>query len=154
MRPIYIILFVVFYQFSYSQACGGGKFVFEFYTKNDNELLYEISQVEFKDEKLLFENLNDGIVIDSTKLQSLAQSKFHKEKLPKFISQSISSNNKIENNELVFSTLESYSRVYLLTVWNKKNKIYILTNLFGGCNRKNIVIMAEKPKMISIDYNR
>lgn len=151
MKSIYIILLICFYQFSYSQACGGGKFVFEFYTKNDNELSYEIAEVEIKDEKLLFENLNNGVVIDSSKLKKIHEYKFNKDKLPKFVSQSISSDNRIKNNELVFSTLELYNKIYLLTVCNKKNKIYILANLFGGCNRKNIVIMADKPKLISIE---
>jgi len=151
MKSIYIILLICFYQFSYSQACGGGKFVFEFYTKGDNELSYEIAEVEINDEKLLFENLNNGVAIDSSKLKNLHEYKFNKEKLPKFLSQSISSDNKIKNNELVFSTLKLYNKIYLLTVWNKKNKIYILANLFGGCNRKNIVIMADKPKLISIE---
>lgn len=153
MKFIYIILLICFCQFSYSQACGGGKFVFEFYTKDDNELSYEIAEVEIKDEKLLFENLNNGVIIDSSKLKGLYKYKLNKDKLPKFVTQSISSDNKIKNNELVFSTLELYNKIYLLTVCNKKNKISILANLFGGCNRKNIVIMAEKSKIISIDYD-
>ncbi|QYS91319.1 hypothetical protein JJC04_00030 [Flavobacterium covae] len=44
MRALYtLILLSYFYQLSYSQACGGGKFVFEFYRKDNYELKYEIT---------------------------------------------------------------------------------------------------------------
>lgn len=149
MKTIFfILLYFCVFQFSYSQSCGSGKFVFEIYTKNDNNIRYEITQAEIMDEKLLSNDLNMGMIIDSTNLKGIKQSKLDRAKLPKFISQSINCDNKIINNELIFKTLELYGKLYLLTIWNNKNKIQILVNLFGGCSRENIVILSENPKLI------
>lgn len=151
MRTVYtLILLCWFSQLSYSQACGGGKFVFEFYTKNNCELKYEITSVEIKDINLASEDTYMGIIMDSIKLKKINQSKIDKDKLPKFINKSISSDNKIKNNQLIFDTLELYNKLYLLTVWDKKIKIQILVNLFGGCDRENIVVMSENPKLIPL----
>ncbi len=149
MKAIFflIINFCVF-QISYSQSCGSGVFIFEIYTKNDNDIRYEITQAEIIDEKLLPNDLNRGMIIDSTNLKSIKQTKLDRTKLPKFISQSINCNNKLSNNELNFKTLELYNKLYLLTIWNNKNKVQILANLFGGCSRKNIVILSDNPKLI------
>lgn len=149
MKAIFFLLinFCVF-QISYSQSCGGGVFIFEIYTKNDNDIRYEITQAEIIDEKLLSNDLNRGMIIDSTNLKSIKQSKLDRTKLPKFISKSINCDNKLSNNELNFTTLELYNKLYLLTIWNNKNKVQILANLFGGCSRKNIVILSDNPKLI------
>lgn len=149
MKAIFflIINFCVF-QISYSQSCGSGVFIFEIYTKNDNDIRYEITQAEIIDEKLLPNDLNRGMIIDSTNLKSIKQTKLDRTKLPKFISQSINCDNKLIDNELNFKTLELYNKLYLLTIWNNKNKVQILANLFWGCSRKNIVILSDNPKLI------
>ncbi|MET3045031.1 hypothetical protein [Flavobacterium covae] len=151
MRALYtLILLSYFYQLSYSQACGGGKFVFEFYRKDNYELKYEITSVEIKDINLASEDIYMGIVMDSIKLKQINQFKIDINKLPKFINKSITFDNKIKNNQLTFNTLELYNKLFLLTVWDKKTKIQILVKLFGGCDRKNIVVMAENPKLIPL----
>ena len=149
MKKLYtLILFFCFYQFSYSQACGEGKFVFEFYQKYNSALSYEITSVEINDDKLISEDLYSGICMDSIKLKGINQSKIDKNKLPKFIKNALGYSNYIKNNQIIFNTLEQYNKLYLLTVWDKNTKIQILVNLFGGCNRKNIVVMSKKPKLI------
>lgn len=103
MEKIYLILISMYvYQFSYSQACGSGKFSFEIYTKNDNDIRYEIMRAEILDEKLLLNDLNMGIIIDSLDLKNIKQSKLVKAELPKHISQSINCDEKVVNNELFF----------------------------------------------------
>jgi hypothetical protein len=153
MNKLYMLILFFLCQFSYSQACGEGKFIFEFHQKYSSVLNYEITSVEINDDKLISEDLYMGVYMDSIKLKGISQSKIDKNKLPKFIKNSIGTCNSIKNNQLIFKTLEQYNKLYLLTVWDKKIKIQILVNLFGGCNRKNIVVMSETPKLIH-DINR
>jgi len=148
-KNICLIIFSFIFQFSYSQACGGGKFKFEFYTKSNDSLKYEIIEVEVKDTKLLSEDLYRGVLVDEDIMNGISLHTFDKNKLPNFISKSIGDGNGINNNEIIFNTLELYNKLYLLKVWNLECEIYILANLFGGCNRKTILVMIpENPILI------
>ncbi|MFV0530774.1 MAG: hypothetical protein ACK5MD_04985 [Flavobacteriales bacterium] len=151
MRFIYILILVLTYQLSNSQSCGSGKFIFEFYTKNHEKLKYKIKEVDIINKDLLFEDTYRGIILDSSKINGIKQFEFNKDKLPKLISQSLNCDDNINNNQLTFNTLELFNKFFLLKIWDKNNEIQILVNLFGGCNRKNIVVMSENPIIINAD---
>ncbi|QCE43043.1 hypothetical protein [Psychroserpens sp. NJDZ02] len=150
MKITTFLIAIFIYQFSYSQACGGGELTLEFYTKNNQQLKYEIKEVEIIDDDLL-KNTNVGIKIDSTNMKGIKELKFDKNKLPGFISQSINCNNHIVDNQLKFKTLELFNKVFLLRVWSEKEEVKILIELFGGCNRKKIIVMSKEPMLIHKD---
>lgn len=144
-----LTIFSFIFQFSYSQACGGGEFRFEFYTKNNDNLKYEIMEVKIKNDKLLLEDFYNGVIVDKNVMNGISLYEFNKKKLPTFISESIVDGDRVFNNELVFKTLELYNKLYLLKVWNLDSEVYIVANLFSGCSRRTIVVMlSENPILI------
>ncbi len=68
MNKLYTLILFLLCQFSYSQACGEGKFIFEFHQKYSSVLNYEITSVEINDDKLISEDLYMGVYMDSIKL--------------------------------------------------------------------------------------
>ena len=150
MKLIITLIFISIFQFSYAQSCGSGELIFDFYTMDNEKLEYEISGIEVIDSILLDKTLQ-GIKIDSTNLEGIKQYKFNKKELPKFISESMKCNHSIINNQLSFKTLELFNKVFLLRVWSKNSEIKILIELFGGCNRKKIIVMSKEPILIHKD---
>ncbi len=150
MKIIITLIFTSIFQFSYAQSCGSGELIFDFYTKDNEKLAYKISEVEIIDSTLL-DKTHKGIKIDSLNFKGIKELKFNKNKLPKFISESIKCNTTVTDNQLKFKTLELFNKVFLLRVWNKNNEIKILIELFGGCNRKKIIVMSKESMLIHID---
>lgn len=150
-KYICFIIFAFIFQLTYSQACGGGKFEIDFYTKSADNLQYKITEVKTVNKEFLSGDISEGTIITKNQLKEVVQSEFDKSKLPKFISESVIDQDIIENNELSFNTLELYNKLFLLKVWSTENEVYILANLFGGCDRKIAVIMiSENPQLIAI----
>lgn len=151
---------VLISQNGYSQACGGGKLIFNIYTLNGvviEEFDYEIFPVskELLQEKfykkvvyegnlgnpnyILFQNINNfGTIIMENIANEIIETKDEKlnEKLDKMLDLSkINQSGKIKST-LSFFTLELNNFPIILKISNTQKTIYILGNYFGGCNRE------------------
>lgn len=153
-------VFVLISQNGYSQACGGGKLIFNIYTLNGVEIEnfeYEIFPVskELLQEKFynkvvntanldnpnhnLFQNINNfGVIIMENFANEIIETNDDKlnESLDKMLQLSqIAQSGKIKSS-LSFTTAEVLDFPIILKISNSQKTIYILGNYFGGCNRE------------------
>jgi len=149
-----VVLFVVFYSFtSYGQACGGGLFRFQFYTLNGTnfDLTYEIIEIEEEsyayacttfDERKFYK----GLIVSQAFVESIKTSKNSNLFINSF--DKIDKEGKILDGRLMFPTIELHSKLYLLKITSKKYCFFIISNLFGGCNRRTKILLEDEEAII------
>lgn len=117
----------------------------DFYTTDKDKLLTEYSP-ELYNHTYFGEIINRQAVekiLNKTVAPPFDTSGFQRLHLKK-----IAINGTIKKGILQFPTAELFSRPYLLKVTDGKKHIYILANLFGGCNRTAQLIWDDAPRMI------
>ena len=163
MRKYLILLIIFTTSISYSQRCGGGTFIFEFYTLNGEKqenLYYEI--LNFDSDSLKTHNKNDkinqatyasfvrdyenGIIINSNMVNEIDEKN---EDLVKSLNKrKVDKKGVIDSGVMKFKTVETYNKPYVLKITNSKITFYILANIFGGCNRTTKVLLQDIPKIV------
>ncbi len=123
----------------------------DFYTKNNEDLNYEIFEVKINDKELSEKIWHDKwVIVSNENKNKFKQMTFNKNNLPTVISENIDISGKILNNHLEFTTFELFKKYFLLKIWSKTKEFKIIMNLFGGCNKQYAVIMLDKPMIMRI----
>jgi hypothetical protein len=148
-RIFLIVIYFIFCTYVFSQACGSGKFTIEFFTKQKEDLEYEIFEID----KEKINNLNTldlyyGSVLQDSIIKNINLYTIDKSQLPMLTLKSLKTKGKIVNNELIFTTFESFNRIYALKINDELNKIYLIGNLLGGCSRSLKIVVTNEPILI------
>jgi hypothetical protein len=162
---IAVVVLVVIFSFEslvFSQACGEGELYFEFYVLNGEKienLQYEVISVsEEAIEKVftkyqfdvLHANMYFGSVIneeDAEKIISLQKDT----NLDGLLTNSeLDNSGTISGGIITFMTFETLNSRYLLKITYDTKTVYILANLFGGCDRTSKVLFSWRNKPIIV----
>lgn len=164
-KPLFILILVLYFSINgFSQACGGGRLMFNIYTLNGQEIKefnYEILPVskELLKEKFykkvmneenidnpnyyLFREINQtGEIIMEQYANEIIETK--NEKLNRDLKKMLDLSNITETGKikssLSFNTFELTNFPIILKISYKEKTIYILGNYFGGCDREASLI--------------
>lgn len=159
LKIIALLIFVT--SVSYSQRCGGGTFLFEFYILNgqkQEQLQYEIfefdlSKVDNGNDKIREEtyasfvrDYENGIIINYKIGDEIGDKS---DKLVNFLTKKkVNKKGNIDNGVLQFKTIETYNKPYILKISNSKITFFIVANIFGGCNRTTKIILKQIPEIV------
>lgn len=126
---ILIIALLLGFQMAFSQACGGGKLVINLAFEKENQpTQYEIFKVG--KEEYLKETF--AIAISKETLHHLGKiEKLTKENSSGLIKMNL--DKEIENNMLIFQTVELFNKPFLLKFSNDKKEYYYFGCFFCGC---------------------
>ncbi len=134
--------------FAIAQACGSGVFTLEVKLDKNESLAYEILQIQQEFESLMYKDFYHGYIINQDKANALKVEPLEVDRIPSLKNQAAISIHKMKGNSIAFKTIETGYYVHLLKIKTKKKEIYMLANLFGGCNRKSTLVLGEKVYLI------
>lgn len=162
-RYLILIMSICTTFISYSQRCGGGTFIFEFYVLNEKKienLRYEI--LNFDSESLkAFDDIakinqpkyasfvrdyEGGIILNSNMI--IENDKRNEDLIRYLTKRKIDKKGIIYNGLIKFQTSENYNKPYILKIINNQITFYILANLFGGCDRTTKILLQDIPRIV------
>lgn len=150
MKILFSIMMLLSIGNVYPQACGSGIFRFEFYTINGEKVKLDYEVIELNDENLKtimlkskIESIYNAAIVDSKIIDSVNFNKITKDELP--FQNKVKRKGNVLNGILEFRTKELANIPCLLKIKTDKYIFYLMANLFGGCNRKNIITLGKQP---------
>ncbi len=144
----WLLIFLLNQVLAVAQACGSGVFTLEIKSDKNESLAYEILQIQQEFENLVYNDFYQGYLINQDKLKTLKIEAIEVDRIPSLKNQAPVSNSNVKENTIAFKTIETGYYVHLLKIKTKKKEIYMLANLFGGCNRKTTMVLDEKVYLI------
>ncbi|WP_157730253.1 hypothetical protein [Tenacibaculum jejuense] len=132
----------------FSQACGSGIFRFEIKTEtNTEEITYEILQIK-KSSTDHNQDYYYGVLLDEKQLKNFEFENFNINNLPPILRNTVYTDYDSTNRVIKFTTIEGLNRNYVLKIKVNKRTIYVLSNFFGGCDRKTTLIISKKQYLV------
>lgn len=149
-----------------AQACGQGVFSLEIYTPNGEKELdisYEIFALNRDSLEALFsqESIFDKIIYSSYygyviqskyALRIINSTESGQKKLDNIFNFRLLKDNQqvgeIVNGHVQFNTIETVNNLLLLKLYSNNKEVYVIANLFGGCDRTSVLLWNERPQIV------
>lgn len=167
-RTIILLIIITFYGNSnaFAQACGQGLFFFEIYTldgEKENDINYEVFPINKDSLKSIYReeildqfnyNAYNGTIIQSEEaIRIIDTTEIGRKELNQVIKLNMHKNDRVtsgkfKNGQILFHTYETYRPLFLLKVSSKNKEVYILANVYGGCDRTSIIIWNDRPQIV------
>jgi len=157
-----IVFIILFTSMVFSQACGSGEFNFEFYILNEEKienLNFEvlpvsedaIGEVFTKYQQDVFHaNMYFGSVVKSEDAEKIISLEKDANLDGLLTNSELDNSGRIIRGIITFSTFETLNSRYLLKITYDDKTVYILANLFGGCDRTSKVLFSWRQAPIIV----